>query len=175
MLKNLEVKQFLDRLADGIYALRDYTMPAFPTINLRTATVTAKTSDYTITQDDLETPTIFTNEGDVGALVLTLPAVADSKGMVVRVALLAAQTVRLDPQDDEAINYNGDATVTEDVTIAGVIGNYVELFCDGVQWIITQANGVLTKSVSSSMSPSLSPSISPSLSPSISPSVSPST
>ena len=61
MLKNLEVKEFLSKLADGIYALRTYLMPAFPTINPRTATVTAKTADYTITQDDLETPTIFTN------------------------------------------------------------------------------------------------------------------
>lgn len=174
MLKNLEVKQFLSRLADGVYALRTYTMPGFPTINLRTATVSAKTTDYTVLESDLTTPTIFTNEGASGEVVFTLPAVADSKGMVARFAALAAQTIRLDPQDGEAVNYNGDAVVTEDATLAGVIGNYVEVFCDGSQWIITQANGVITKAVSSSLSPSISPSASPSLSPSISPSLSPS-
>lgn len=174
MLKNLEVKRFLSRVADGYHALLSYIVPAYPTIDLRTATVTAKTSDYTVTDADLKTPTIFTNEGDNGAIVFTLPAVADSKGKVVRFHALAAQTIRIDPQDGEIVNYNGDATHTEDATLAGVIGNYMEAYCDGVQWIITRSSGVITKAISSSLSPSVSPSLSPSLSPSVSPSLSPS-
>ena len=182
MLKNLEVKEFLSRLTEGIYALRSYLMPAFPTINPRTATVSNKTSDYTITDDDLIAPTIFTNSTAGGQVVFTLPAVLESKAKVVRVSLLAAQAVRFDPQRGEIVNYNGDAVIHADATLAGVIGNYMELFCDGVQWIVTEVNGVLTKAVSSSVSPSISPSQSPSvstspsvsLSPSISPSTSPS-
>jgi len=147
MLKNLEVKNFLSRLIDGTYALEanDELMPAYPTIDPRTATVTTKTADYTITVSDLESPTIFNNSGDAGTQVLTLPAVADAKGKVVRAHALAAQIIRLDPQTGEAVNYNGSATVSKYVQLAGTIGNYIELFCDGTQWVVTQANGVVTK------------------------------
>lgn len=145
MLNNLQVKQFLSRLMAGVYALEDSTMPAYPTIDPRTATVTTKTADYTVTVDDLAKPTIFNNTGDTGVQVLTLPAVADAKGKVIRAHALAAQAIRLDPQTGEAVNYNGSAVVSKYVDLAGVIGNYIELFCDGTEWIVTQANGVVTK------------------------------
>lgn len=144
MLTNLRVKQFLSRLIGGDYALFNKTI-IYPTIDVRTATVTTKTADYTITQSDLNTPTIFNNSGDTGTLVYTLPAVAASKGKVVRVHALAAQIQRLLPQTGEAVNFNGSAVVTKYLNIAGVIGNYVEVFCDGTQWIVTQACGVVTK------------------------------
>lgn len=145
MLKNLDVKNFLSRLIDGAYVLRSETMPSYPTLDPRTATVTTKTADYTITQSDLETPTIFNNAGDTGNMVLTLPAVSASKGKVVRVHALAAQTMQLDPQAGEAVNYNGSAVVSKYAQLAGVIGNYMELFCDGTQWVITRSSGVITK------------------------------
>lgn len=145
MLKNLQVKHFLSRLIDGLYALEPTLMPAYPTIDPRTATVTTKTADYTITMADLEAPTIFNNSGDSGNQVLTLPAVADAKGKVVRIHALAAQTIQADPQTGEAVNYNGSATVSKYAQLAGVIGNYMELFCDGEQWIVTRSSGVITK------------------------------
>ena len=145
MLNNYRVKQFLGRLIDGLYTLSAELMPAYPTVDPRAATITTKTADYTITLADLKTPTIFDNSGDNGTLVFTLPAVADAKGRVVRVAALAAQVIRLDPATGEAVNYNGSAVVSKYVNLAGVIGNYIELFCDGVQWIVTQSNGVVTK------------------------------
>lgn len=120
-------------------------MPAYPTIDPRTATVATKTADYTITVADLATPTIFNNTGDVDALVLTLPAVADAKGKVLVVHALAAQVIQLDPQAGEAVNYNGSAVVSKYAQLAGVIGNCIELFCDGSQWVVTKANGVVTK------------------------------
>lgn len=145
MIKNLQVKQFLSKLIDGEYALEASTLPPYPTIDARTATVTVKTADYTITVADLNTPTIFNNTGDAGNLVYTLPSVASSKGKVVRIHALAAQTQQADPQAGEAVNYNGSAVVSKYAQLAGVIGNYMELFCDGTQWIVTQANGVVTK------------------------------
>lgn len=128
----------------GSYLLETSTT-LYPTINLRTATVTTKTADYTITVADLALPTIFNNTGDTGTMVLTLPSVASAKGKVVRVHLLAAQIVRLLPVTGSIINYNGSAVATKYLNIAGVIGNYVEVFCDGTQWVVTQANGVVTK------------------------------
>lgn len=145
MITNLQLKNFFSRLMSGQYLLTDSTIPQYPTIDLRTATVTIKTADYTITQDDLDLPTIFNNTGDAGNLVYTLPAVADSKGKVVRIHALAAQTQQADPQAGEAVNYNGSAVVSKYAQLAGVIGNYMELFCDGTQWIITNSSGVITK------------------------------
>lgn len=144
MINNLQVKNFLGRLMGGSYLLEKSTT-LYPTINPRTATVTTKTADYTITVADVSTPTIFNNSGDTGTMVLTLPSVSAAKGKVVRVHLLAAQIVRLLPVSGEAVNYNGSAVVTKYLNIAGVIGNYVEVFCDGTQWVVTQANGVVTK------------------------------
>lgn len=128
----------------GRYLLEKSTT-LYPSLNARTATVTTKTADYTVTVADLALPTIFNNSGDTGTMVLTLPSVASAKGKVIRVHLLAAQIVRLLPQTGEAVNYNGSAVVTKYLNIAGVIGNYVEAFCDGSQWVVTQANGVVTK------------------------------
>lgn len=145
MLKNLQVKSFLSRLADGDYALVESTMPAYPTLDPRTATVVAKTAAYTVTLADLEKPTIFTNTGATGNVALTLPTALSAKGMVIRVSVLAAQTVQLKPQAIDAVNYNGSAVVNKYAQIAGVIGNMVEAVSDGVSWIITRANGVLTK------------------------------
>ncbi len=145
MLKNLQVKQFLSRLIDGEYVSEDSTIPAYPTIDPRTATVTAKTADYTVTVEDLETPTIFNNTGAAANVSFTLPAVKEAKGKVIRVNALAAQTARLIPQTGEAVNYNGNAVVSKYAQLAGVIGNYIEAFCDGTEWVITQANGVVTK------------------------------
>lgn len=144
MINNLQVKNFLSRLMGGSYLLETSTT-LYPTINPRTATVTTKTADYTITVADVSTPTIFNNSGDTGTMVLTLPSVSAAKGKVVRVHLLAAQIVRLLPVSGQAVNYNGSAVVTKYLNIAGVIGNYVEVFCDGTQWVVTQANGVVTK------------------------------
>lgn len=145
MLKNLQVKEFLSRLIDGLYINESSIIPSYPTIDPRTATVATKTADYTVTVADLSTPTIFNNAGDDGTQTLTLPSVALSRGKVIRAHALAAQIIRIDPAGTEAVNYNGSAVAGKYVQLAGVIGNYIELFCDGTQWIVTQANGVVTK------------------------------
>lgn len=145
MLKNLHVKQFLNRGLSESDIRSTSTRPAYPTIDPRTATVITKTANYTITQADLDAPTIFNNAGASGNLVYTLPAVSLSKGKVVRIHALAAQTQQADPQAGEAVNYNGSAVVSKYAQLAGVIGNFMELYCDGTQWIITNANGVVTK------------------------------
>lgn len=130
---------------DGDYVSQTSTIPQYPTIDVRNATYTTKTADYTVTVADLQAPTIFNNTGDTGTMVLTLPAVARAKGLVIKVALTAAQIVRLLPQTGEAVNLDGSAVVTKYLNVAGVIGNFVECFCDGSQWIVTNYSGVVTK------------------------------
>lgn len=145
MLNNFLVKTFLNKGISEIDVKSTTTRPEYPTIDPSTATVSVKTADYTITAADLAAPTIFNNTGDSGNLVYTLPSVASSKGRVVRIHALAAQTQQADPQAGEAVNYNGSAVVSKYAQLAGVIGNFMELYCDGSQWIVTKANGVVTK------------------------------
>lgn len=129
----------------GLYATEKSTIPCYPTMDVRRATVVAKTSNYTVTMTDLAKPTIVNNTGAVANVSLTLPKAKLAKGKVLRAHALAAQTIRLVPQTGEAVNYNGSAIVTKYCQLAGVIGNYIEAFSDGTQWVVTHGNGVITK------------------------------
>ena len=145
MITNLIVKNFLGRLMNGFWMTVTGTIPAYPTVDRRLATVLTKTAAYTVTLADLDAPTIINNTGDADDLPLTLPTAVEARGKVLRVALLAAQTVSLTPVTGDIINYNGSAVASKYCRVAGVIGNYIEVFSDGVQWIVTEGNGVITK------------------------------
>jgi hypothetical protein len=130
---------------DGVQ-VRDVTgllNPVYPQVNRRTATVTAKTTDYTILPAELNR--VFSNTGASGTAVLTLPSVKGAKGKALTLHVLAAQILRALPVTGEAVNLNGSAVVTKYLNIAAVIGNYVDLYCDGVQWIVTGYAGTVTK------------------------------
>lgn len=115
--------------------------PIYPTVNLRTATVTAKTADFTITAQDQ----IYTNSGASGTVVFTLPTVVGNAGKALRFHLLAAQILRALPVSGQAVNLSGSAVVTKYLNIAATIGNYADLYCDGYQWVVTGYSGVVTK------------------------------
>lgn len=129
----------------GVHILDKSVIPPYPTMDIRRATSTAKTADYTVTAADLKLPTVFNNTGASGTITLSLPAIKDAKGKVVRAYASAAQVIRLDASGTEAINFNGSAVAGKYVNLAGVIGNFIELFCDGTQWVVTQSGGVVTK------------------------------
>lgn len=118
-------------------------VPLHPQVNRRLATILTKTADYTVLDADLNN--IIANTGAGGTIVLTLPLVKNSKGTVLLVNLLAAQIVRCLPQTGEIINLNGSVVVTKYLQVAGVIGNYAELYSDGTQWVVTGYSGVVTK------------------------------
>lgn len=145
MLTNLFVKNFFSRLMNGFWMTVEGTIPSYPTVDRRLAQVLTKTSAYTVTLADLDYPTIINNSGDNGDLPLTLPSAVSARGKVLLVTALAAQTISLTPVTGDIINYNGSAVASKYCRLAGVIGNYIEVFSDGVQWIVTRANGVVTK------------------------------
>lgn len=146
MLKNLQVKEFLSRLMEGSYVSEDTLMPPYPTMDVTKATVVSKTSDYTVTVDDLDAPTIFNNGNATANVSLTLPAVANAKGKIVRAYSTAAYTIRFVPQSGEKINCNGSAVASKYAQLFDdAAGNMMEAFCDGTQWIITQSNAQVTK------------------------------
>lgn len=144
-MTNFLVKKFLSRLIEGMYVFAQSTIAFYPTIDVSRATVLTKTAAYTVTQTDLDAPTIINNSGDDGDLPLTLPSAAKSKGKVLRVHALAAQTISLTPATGEAVNYNGSAVVSKYARLAGVIGNYAEVFSTGTEWVVTRSSGVITK------------------------------
>jgi hypothetical protein len=113
-----------------------------PTVN-GAGTVTAKAATGNLAIADYGVN--LTNTGAGAAIVLTLLAAASAAGMALRVHILAAFTVTLTPQTGEKIYLHGSGVASKYLLIAGVIGNYVDLFCDGEKYIVVNCNGVVTK------------------------------
>jgi len=109
------------------------------------ATVVAKGStDTTILAAEISGMNV-TNTGAGATVSLTLPTAASMIGQSFRVMQLVAQITQLLPQTGEAICLNGDAVVSKYLNIAAVIGNYVDVYCDGTRYHVTGYSGVVTK------------------------------
>ena len=115
----------------------------FPSVDPKSATVTAKTADYTVIAAEFDS--IFTNTGDTGAQVLTLPAATTVADKGLRVAVTAAYTITLTPASGEKIFLNGSGVASKYLLVAGVVGNFVEVYSDGTDYIVTNYSGVVTK------------------------------
>lgn len=107
------------------------------------ATVSAQAATATLVAADLNKN--ITNTGAAGTIVLTLPSVVGLSGYVMHVELTVAQIVRLTPVAGQAIALGGSAVVSKYLNIAAVIGNMVDIFCDGTQWLVVARDGVVTK------------------------------
>ncbi len=119
-----------------------FMVPAPPFV-APNADVVAKAGD-----DDLDATDFgknLTNTGAVAKVTLTLPLAATVAGLALRVYLTVAQIVAFSPQAAEAIFLGGSGVVNKDVNIAGVIGNYCDLYCDGERYHVTAYSGVVTK------------------------------
>jgi hypothetical protein len=116
-----------------------------PRPNLK-QTVVAKGASFTITTAlAAGKGLIYTNTGAGATIVFTLPAAADVAGTVIGFKSTVAQIVQCLPVTGEAIYLHGDGVVTKYLNVAAVIGNYVELYSDGVAWTVEQTVGVVTK------------------------------
>lgn len=104
---------------------------------------TAYAADTTLVAANLNTN--VTNTGASGTITLTLPAVSGLTGYVLHVELTVAQIVRIDPAGTEKIYLGGSGVAGKYANIAGVIGNMVDIYCDGTQWLIVGRDGVVTK------------------------------
>jgi hypothetical protein len=87
---------------------------------------------------------IVTNTGSAGTIVLTLPAVATMAGKALRIQVTVAQIVRAS-LTGVGVYLAGSGVVTKYLNIAGVIGNYAVLYCDGAHYHVVDYSGVLTK------------------------------
>lgn len=86
-----------------------------------------------------------TNTGASNTTVHTMPAAASHPGQVIRFQATVAQIMRVDPAAGEAVWLGGSGVVSKYLNIAGVIGNYVDLYCDGIGYHVVGYAGVLTK------------------------------
>lgn len=110
---------------------------------LGAGTVNAKTTTADLAVADFDT--VITNTGAGGTIVLTLPSASSVLGKTIKVQLTVAQIVSLSPATDDAIFLGGDGVDNKDLNIAGVIGNYADVYSDGINFIVGSYSGVLTK------------------------------
>lgn len=104
---------------------------------------TAYATDTTLVAANLNTN--VTNTGASGTITLTLPAVSGLAGYTLHVELTVAQIVRIDPAGTETIFLGGSGAAGKYANIAAVIGNMVDIYCDGTRWLIIGRDGVVTK------------------------------
>lgn len=107
------------------------------------ATVAAQAATATLVAADFDK--VLTNTGAGGAIVLTLPAASAVAGRSIRIQLTVAQTVTLTPVAGEKVFLGGSGVASKYALIAGVIGNYLELHSDGIDYLILAYSGVVTK------------------------------
>lgn len=107
------------------------------------ATVSAQAATATLT--NAVAGKIITNTGASGAIVLTLPAASTMSGKAVKIQVTVAQTVTLTPATGEKVYLGGSGVASKYALIAGVIGNFVDLYCDGTDYLIVNYSGVVTK------------------------------
>lgn len=107
------------------------------------ASVSAQASTATLATTDFNK--ILTNTWASGTVVLTLPAAADVSWKWIKVQITVAQIVRLTPATWEKIYLGGSGVASKYLNIAGVIGNYADVYSDWTDYIVTWYSGVLTK------------------------------
>lgn len=120
-----------------------YIVPAPPFVSPK-ATVVAKAADATLTAAEVNGNQI-TNTGAAATTTHTLPDPATVAGCAFRVQLTVAQIVRLLPPTGKKIFLGGSGVASKYANIAAVIGNYADVYCDGVDYLITAYSGVVTK------------------------------
>lgn len=105
-------------------------------------TLTAKTSDYTVTSSDVNGNTTFTNTGAGGEVIFTLPA--GSAGDKVRFMVTAAQQLRIQPDGSEIIRLFTQTTTALNYIRTNTIGAMISLIFSNSnsEWIVHELAGV---------------------------------
>lgn len=106
-------------------------------------TVKANTATASIAVADFEKNN--TNTGAGGTIVLTLPSASSVPEQMMRVYVTVAQIIQLDPSGTEKIYLAGSGVAGKYLNIAGTIGNYADIYCDGTSFYVIGYSGVLTK------------------------------
>ncbi len=120
-----------------------YIIPAPPFVDPKKA-ATAKATSATLTAAECN-GYIITNAGSSGTVVLTLPAAATVAGCTFKIQVTVAQIVRCTPASGEKVYLGGDGVASKYLNIAAAIGNYADVYSDGVDYMVVGYSGVVTK------------------------------
>lgn len=110
---------------------------------LANGTISAQASTADLATTDFGK--VVTNTGASNTIILTLPSAVSVAGLSIKVQITAAQIVSLSPAATEAVYLGGNGVVNKDLSIAGVIGNYADIYSDGSNYLVINYSGVLTK------------------------------
>jgi hypothetical protein len=119
-----------------------YDYPALLRVSAK-ATVEANAANATLTAANFGK--IQTNTGAGAGITLTLPAASTVAGCAVRAAVTVAQIIQFVLASGDKIYLNGSGVADKYVQIAGVIGNRIEVYSDGVDYVVTDYAGIATK------------------------------
>lgn len=104
----------------------------------------AKTADFTLAANDHNK--VFTNKGDTGALVVTLPVASTVPGLKATFVIEAVQTIALSPDGSDRLIFGNDADACadgEDLTLtpadANDEGMNITIMSNGVDWQVISA------------------------------------
>lgn len=120
-----------------------YIIPEPPFVDPK-GTPVAKAASASLTAAECNGK-IITNTGSSGTVVLTLPAAATVAGCAFKVQVTVAQIVRCTPASGEKVFLGGDGVASKYLNIAAVIGNFCDVYSDGVDYIVGAYSGVVTK------------------------------
>lgn len=87
----------------------------------------------------------ITNTASAATATLTLPAAKDVAGLSFRIYQTVAQITRLKPATGEKIFLGGSGVADKYVEVPAAIGNYCDVYCDGVQHHVISWSGALVK------------------------------
>jgi hypothetical protein len=130
---------------NGSFAQNVATLPGgyvYPVV-APNATVVAKATNANLAAADLGKN--ITNTGASGTIALTQTAAATVAGTCFRIQLTVAEIVRLTPTATGKVFLGGSGVANKYLEIAGVIGNYADIYCDGTDYHVVGYSGVLTK------------------------------
>ena len=119
-----------------------YLIPE-PSLIAGDATVVEHAAGATLTASSFKK--IHTNTGDGDSQENVLPAAADVAGECIRFVCTAAFDIVVAPASGEKIWSHGSGTADEKLTIAGALGAYADIYSDGVDYLVFDSNGILTK------------------------------
>ena len=80
------------------------------------------------------------------AMVPTLPAAASYPYDIIRFDTAHASTITVTPASGESIKFAGVGTADSTLILAAVVGNFVELYSNGTNWVVSDAAGGLSRS-----------------------------
>lgn len=104
--------------------------------------ILAKTASATLTH--AEHGALITNRGATGTVTLTLPKASYSPGIRFRFVRVAAQAVRVNPQDaDQLMDTDGTLLTAGFYQELGSTGATLEYVSDGTNWINVAERGTI--------------------------------